>query len=226
MMMIAVLMIAAQAAAPPPPPAPSIQGPVRINTDAPLIGEDDYPEQAMFDDAEGVTAFVLTIGTNGRATGCDVTASSGHAQLDIRACALVRQRARFTPARQASRAVESQWRSRVRWVLPNNGHVMVDPRVAGRAKTPPAPRPEFKDIDPRIAAWGAGVRGPASGRSFVLLDIDTAGVVTRCVPDGSTADAARSALACGLFKGNKLFVPGFDTESNAIPDRVRVKIGW
>lgn len=214
--------------APPPPPLPSpnVTGLVRLGTEVPMIGEDDYPEQAMFDDAEGITAIMLTVGTNGRATACSVTASSGHPQLDISACALARQRARFTPARLNGKPIESEWRSRVRWVLPNEGYVMVDPRQAGSAKTPPAPRDELLSIDPRVAAWRAGVRGPVRGKSYVWLDLDRTGSVTRCTLDGGDADAARTALACGLFAGQKLFVPGFDKENNAAADRVRVKVGW
>lgn len=231
---LAWLLLAAQTTpaaprvyAPPPPlPSPNVTGPVRLGTEVPMIGEDDYPEQAMFDDAEGITAIMLTVGTNGRATACSVTANSGHPQLDISACALARQRARFTPARLNGKPIESEWRSRIRWVLPNEGYVMVDPRAAGSAKTAPVPRYALLDIDPRAAVAGSGMAGTAGRTNFVWLDVDTVGKVMRCTLDGGDGEGALAARACPLFLDQKLFVPGFDGDGNAVPDRVRVKVRW
>ena len=83
---------------------------------------------------------MLTVGPNGRASACDVVMGSGFPQLDVTACTLVRQRARFTPATHNGKPVESKWRSRVVWQLPDASYVMVDPRAAGSARTKPEPR--------------------------------------------------------------------------------------
>lgn len=214
--------------APPAPPLPSpvYTAPQRLGTDVPLIGEDDYPKAAMFSDAEGVTALMLTIGANGRPTGCQIMDSSGHAVLDVTACTLVRQRARFAPGTLNGKPVESRWRSRIVWKMPDEGHVMVDPRAAGSAKTAPVPRYALLDIDPRAAVAGSGMAGTAGRTNFVWLDVDTVGKVMRCTLDGGDGEGALAARACPLFLGQKLFVPGFDRDGNAVPDRVRVKVRW
>lgn len=54
--------------------------------------------------ARGLTVHVgvsYRVETNGRVTGCSVNASSGVAQVDQLACALIEQRFRFRPARDA-----------------------------------------------------------------------------------------------------------------------------
>ena len=61
--MLAIALQATIQTAPPPPrvyappapplPSPVITAPVRLQKDVPLIGEDDYPEQAQFDDQSG-----------------------------------------------------------------------------------------------------------------------------------------------------------------------------
>lgn len=214
--------------APPAPPLPSpvITGPVRLQKDVPLIGEDDYPPQALFGDQSGSTTFVLTVATNGRASACTVAITSGFPQLDVTACTLVRQRARFSPATENGKPVEGRWRSRVVWQIPDSSYLMVDPRGAGTARTPPEPRDDFYAREPRRVAQRARASGARGGSSFALLDIDTVGAVMRCTLDGGDADAAFASLGCPLLQGQKLFTPGFDRDGNAVPDRVRVKIRW
>ena len=234
-MLFAVILLASAQAAPPPrvfappaPPSPSpvIIGPQRLQKDVPLIGEDDYPPLALFDDKSGITTFVLTVGTNGRATACSVAISSGFPQLDITACTLVRQRARFTPATLNGKPVEGRWRSRIVWQIPDDSYLMVDPRATGSARTQPEPRAEFYAREPRRIAQRAYASGARSGSSYALLDVDTVGSVMRCTLDGGDADGAFAALACPLLLGQKLFTPGFDRDGNAVSDRVRVKIRW
>ncbi|HYD36402.1 MAG TPA: energy transducer TonB, partial [Allosphingosinicella sp.] len=55
----------------------------------------------------------------GRVTDCTVTASSGSAALDSATCRLMKQRARFTPARDSDGHPTSDSVSNaIRWVLP------------------------------------------------------------------------------------------------------------
>lgn len=243
MLVAAILMVASQSQpqavpplpppvprvfAPPAPPLPSpiTTGAVRLQTDIPLISEDDYPEHALFDDQSGSTTFSLTVGTNGRGSACSVLTSSGFPQLDVTTCTLVRQRARFTPATRDGKPVESQWRSRVVWKLPDAGYVMIDPRASGKASIKPEPRDEFYDLELQIEAQREDPPGDLAASSFVLLDVDTVGAVMRCTLAGGNAAADVAARACPMFVGRKLFDPAFDDEGNAVPDRVRVKIRW
>jgi protein TonB len=63
--------------------------------------------------------FELTIGPNGRVTGCRITASGGIAALDAATCRIMRARARFRPARDAAgNPVADVVTSAIGWYLP------------------------------------------------------------------------------------------------------------
>ena len=83
------------------------------------VTTNDYPQSAIRGELEGVVRFRLTVGTNGRVTGCEVTGSSGHPALDQAACAKLIQRGRFEPASDGSGAlVAGSYSGAVRWQLP------------------------------------------------------------------------------------------------------------
>jgi protein TonB len=90
--------------APPPPPPPrkvvsaqSAKGELRT-----LFGPDDYPASAQASGAEGTVQATITIGTDGRVVGCNVTRSSGNSSLDSATCNIIRRRAKYTPARDSN----------------------------------------------------------------------------------------------------------------------------
>ena len=93
------------AIAPPPPPAPprkvqsatSAKGDLRT-----LFSADDYPASAQSSGAEGTTRASLTIGPDGRVTGCNIIQSSGNGALDSATCNILRRRAKFVPARDSN----------------------------------------------------------------------------------------------------------------------------
>ena len=88
---------------PPPPPPPKKVEPARAKANlGSLVTNDDYPASALRAEEEGVTGFRLSVGTNGRVTGCQVTSSSGSSALDSATCRLLTARARFTPARDSN----------------------------------------------------------------------------------------------------------------------------
>ncbi|MGC6331784.1 TonB family protein [Rhizorhabdus sp. FW153] len=87
-----------------PPIDDSVQGPVQpvpCGSESNWIGSDDYPETAIRRQAEGKVKAQAVIDTDGRVRNCTITTSSGHADLDKTVCALLEQRARFNPARNA-----------------------------------------------------------------------------------------------------------------------------
>ncbi|WP_332810510.1 energy transducer TonB, partial [Sphingomonas sp.] len=61
----------------------------------------DYPPAARREGAEGIVHVRFTVDTDGRAGGCTVTRSSGHAALDTTTCRLIEERFRYLPARDA-----------------------------------------------------------------------------------------------------------------------------
>ena len=84
------------------------------------VTEADYSSRAMRLGMEGVTRFTLTIGADGRVSDCQVTGSSGHAELDTAACQLIAKRARFEPARNdKGDKIAGSYSSAVRWTIRN-----------------------------------------------------------------------------------------------------------
>ena len=111
--------VAPQPVAVAPPPAPPSSPPTaatpkgRGNT----ISEDDYPEASKRAEEQGVTRVSYTVGTDGKATACSVTASSGSPRLDERTCKLVESRFRFSPATREGKPVTEVKAQAVRWQL-------------------------------------------------------------------------------------------------------------
>lgn len=67
-----------------------------------LIRDDDYPEDAVNANQSGNTRYLLMIGPTGAVMDCVITVSSGVASLDAMGCQVMRERARFKPATDAS----------------------------------------------------------------------------------------------------------------------------
>jgi protein TonB len=89
---------------PPPPPAPR-----KVQSAAPAKGDvrslfspDDYPAAAQSAGAEGTAQAELTIGPDGRVTGCTLIRSTGNSSLDSTTCNILRRRAKFSPAKDSN----------------------------------------------------------------------------------------------------------------------------
>ncbi|MCC6927031.1 energy transducer TonB [Novosphingobium sp.] len=123
----------------PPPPAPIVPVAVPAPPSAPpapppkvatkplqpkgnpgnWVTNNDYPTRALRENRSGTTGFRLTVGTDGRPTGCDITSSSGSPDLDSTACSLLMRRAKFQPGVDSDgNPVGGSWSSRFRWVIP------------------------------------------------------------------------------------------------------------
>lgn len=106
--------------APPPPRVQPKQATPRGNP-ASWATTNDYPTRALREEREGTTGFRVTVGPDGRVTGCSVTSSSGSADLDEATCSNVTRRARFNPATDGEgNPTTGQYSSRVRWVIPKD----------------------------------------------------------------------------------------------------------
>jgi protein TonB len=86
-------------APPPPPPAKITKATSAKGNLQGLFSGDDYPQDALRNEETGATTVSLSIGTDGRVTGCSVTHSSGSRSLDNATCRILRSRARFNPAK-------------------------------------------------------------------------------------------------------------------------------
>ena len=116
------IILAPPPSAPPPPPPPA--GPTKGATPRGNPGSwattNDYPSRALREEREGTTGFRVTVGPDGRVTDCQITSSSGHADLDQATCDNVRRRARFTPAVENGQPTSGSYSNRVRWVIPKD----------------------------------------------------------------------------------------------------------
>lgn len=104
----------------PPVVAPAVRARARANLVS-YLSSDDYPAAAMRNNEQGLVAFTLEIGPDGRVTDCIIRQTSGSSALDGATCRIMRSRARYTPARDA-RGVAAADRvdATVRWVLPSD----------------------------------------------------------------------------------------------------------
>jgi periplasmic protein TonB len=81
----------------------------------------DYPSRALNQGREGTTGFRVTYGADGKATDCQVTSSSGHADLDAATCSNVKRRARFEPGLdKAGNPVGGSYSNRITWKIPKD----------------------------------------------------------------------------------------------------------
>jgi protein TonB len=121
--------------APPPPPIvlapppPSAPPPPRVTPKSAVpkgnpgswATTNDYPSRALREEREGTSGFRVTVGPDGRVTDCQITSSSGHADLDAATCDNVRRRARFNAATDGEgNPTTGSYSNRVRWVIPKD----------------------------------------------------------------------------------------------------------
>jgi TonB family protein len=84
-----------------------------------LFSSDDYPSAAYNQNQQGTVGVVLLVNEKGRVADCTLVQTSGIAVLDAQTCAIIQQRARYTPAvgldGKPAKAVDS---ARIRWLMP------------------------------------------------------------------------------------------------------------
>ncbi len=81
-----------------------------------LVTHRDYPANAPRGADLRMTSFRLRVGSDGNVDDCTVNVSSGSAVLDDTACRLMRERARFTPARvRIGNAISDDHWGRIDW---------------------------------------------------------------------------------------------------------------
>lgn len=97
---------------------PAATKPVLL-TAAPITSN-DYPAEAVRDNAAGRTSVELTVSAKGKVSDCRITATSGNVLLDETTCSLLSRRGRFTPGADSSGApTESKYQRSVTWAVPS-----------------------------------------------------------------------------------------------------------
>ncbi|WP_084579838.1 TonB family protein [Sphingomonas azotifigens] len=159
-------------------------------TTTPWITNDDYPAEDARQHHEGTVGFTLQIDASGRATKCDVVASSGYPGLDNGACFLLMRRARFDPARDASgKAVASTFAGRFTWKLGKTPPTRSG--VSGTAGSEAPPPPTALEVS--VAALPAAYKQPA--KAAVRFGADHRVSDCRIVESSGSAAVDRAACA-------------------------------
>jgi protein TonB len=91
------IILAPPPAAPPPPSRAKAASANKQGSWAARIQE-NYPPRALREEREGRVGVRVTIGADGRVSGCSVTSSSGSPDLDQAACDGMTRYARYNPA--------------------------------------------------------------------------------------------------------------------------------
>lgn len=73
----------------------------------------DYPSQAIREAREGTIAYSLDVSAQGKVISCSVKMSSGHADLDTEACAVLSRRSQFLPSKRGG-----TYQGKFEWRLP------------------------------------------------------------------------------------------------------------
>jgi periplasmic protein TonB len=106
-------------APPPPPPVAKRPNPIPKGNPGNWASTNDYPSRALQQEREGTAGFRVTVGPNGRVIDCQITASSGHSDLDQATCTNVTRRARFDPSLDGNgNPTTGTYSNRVRWQIP------------------------------------------------------------------------------------------------------------
>lgn len=80
--------------------------------------QDNYPRRASIEGIEGTVGVRVTVTSDGRATSCSVTSSSGSSILDDAACKDLERYGRFDPAlNDAGDPISASWSTRITYKL-------------------------------------------------------------------------------------------------------------
>jgi TonB family protein len=169
------------------------------------IEDADYPTAAAGTNQSGRTRVSLSIDRAGQVTQCRVAESSGSAVLDATSCALILQRFRYAPARDAhGGAIASTVARSIVWRLP------------AAAPVDPSSLAEF--------AAGQVIWTTGTGRNGVRCAVETSDAALEAIADGLCPASSRvqpSALA-SLDQGGTI-VASVIPEGSPEPTRPQVR---
>lgn len=193
---------------------------------ASYFSTDDYPPAALHAGEEGTVQFRLTISPEGRASDCAVVGSSGSAILDEATCRILRERARYSPARDAEgRPVTGTDHGSVTWRLP-----------------PPEPQPDSIPAENcagctrpsgtvgsffRVADYpSAALRTREQGRVGFRVLIGTDGRVKRCQVTASSGSQSLDVTTCAILLARARYQPARDPNGAPVEGVDNGSVTW
>lgn len=188
--------------------------------------EDDYPLLALEEEREGTAAFRLTVGTDGRVTGCEITQSSGHSDLDEATCAKLIERAEFKPARDKNgHLTVGTYANRIRWKIPDMESYASHPIPLESYPHPPQPLNPSDFQIPAEDYPGSALAAGEQGTSVFTLNIDDVGKVQACNISYSSGSLALDQQAC-LVSARWQFRPARDIDGKPTIGRTKHSLEW
>jgi TonB family protein len=138
---------------------------------ATYFSDEDYPAAALRAGEQGIVAFRLRAGPDGKPSGCTILSSSGSSSLDSTTCRILMERPSFEPARDAQgKATSDEFVGRIVWKLP---------------ETAPQPRQEAA-----LMLWTGCIMGEAT--KLVLTDLPPDEIARRSFPPCAALEALYS----------------------------------
>lgn len=193
--MVGMLMIAALGVAQEPAAIDSSRAPRLRNPEA-VVTYRDYPAASLRRNEHGIVTAWLRVSAAGKVTACDVTESSGSPALDRTTCSLLKERARFEPAKDAAGiSVEGEYRLANSWGV--DGY---QPRTS-------------IDVPLQVSVIPPDYRSPVAAR----LVFDAAGRVEACEITATSGSAAADRAAC-TYVGQQLVIAPPRSGSRAVPE--------
>jgi TonB family protein len=195
---------------------------------------DDYPVRAMREEREGTTEFRLTIGSDGLPAACNVTSSSGHADLDATTCRLLMERARFRPGRDAKgNSTGGTYSNRIRWQIPEGGGLFALGKPGFAIDDSGDGWPRLARPDPVMADIAAADHYPAAASAAaeegvvqMAVNVDAGGRVTGCKVTGSSLSVSLDTASCALMREKGKFQPALDGAGKPTVGVVPAKFTW
>jgi TonB family protein len=203
---------------------------IAITTNAPnqsgeaartLFSIDDYPVEAVKNRWEGAVVADLTISPEGHVSACAIVQSSGHGVLDQATCDIMKKRAMFKPATDATgKPVEDHVRTPpVVWALSNFGTPtgFTSSMLVNSDGTSRDARTLFSVDDYPIEA----VKNGWEGTVLADLTISPEGRVSSCAIIQSSGHAVLDQATCDIITKRAVFTPAKDASGKPVEDHVR-----
>lgn len=212
LLVMAVLAAQAQDGAKPTTPVKPLSSP------GSWVANDDYPALAVRQGHEGTVGFLLQIDSSGTPTSCSIAQTSGFEELDERTCAILMQRARFSPARDAKeKPMAAAYSSRLSWVMQ---HTSMQP--TGTGPTPATTGPWMTSDDYPASEMR---RGHVGSLAFIL-DVAASGLPTACTVAVSSGYSILDKAACSILMKRARFAPARGPQGEAIHGYYFGRFNW
>lgn len=158
--------------------AADMSQPPRLANERPPFSYQDYPKGSLQRGETGIVSVVLHVSPKGKVTSCDVTESSGFQNLDAATCSLLKSRARFDPAKDATGS-------------PGAGEYRISSAWGLEQRQPTT----WMDIPLQVSSLPSDYKAPVKTQ----LVFDATGHVDTCDVTTTSGSAAADRAACAYL---------------------------